>query len=71
MGKGISQWWILFPILFNIYGEWIIIRAIQNWNKGVTIGANKTSNLRYTDDTIFITMKRKWQYFSRESNSIV
>jgi len=41
----------LSPLLFNIYGEWIIRKATEGWEGGVVIGGRQISNLRYADDT--------------------
>jgi hypothetical protein len=38
--------------LFNIYGEYILRRATENWDGGVSIGGRKICNLRYADDTL-------------------
>lgn len=54
VGKGIRQGCVLSPLLFNTYGEWIIRKATENWNGGISIGGRKISNLRYADDTTFL-----------------
>ena len=54
VGKGVRQGCILSPMLFNIYAEWIIRMATENWRGGVTIGGERISNLRYADDTILL-----------------
>ena len=52
--KGVQQGCILSPLLFDIYAEWIIRRATENWKGGVTIGSEWISNLRYAHDTILL-----------------
>lgn len=52
--KGVRQGCILSPILFNIYGEWIIRKATEDWDGGVSVGGRKISNLRYADDTTLL-----------------
>lgn len=42
------------PLLFNIYGEWIMRHATQEWNGGMSIGGKKISNLRYAYDTVLL-----------------
>ena len=48
--KGVRQGCMLLPGLFNIYGEIIMRRKIENWHGEISIG----SNLSYTDDLTFI-----------------
>lgn len=45
---------VLSPLLFNIYGEWIIRRATEDWNGRVFIEGRKILNLRYADDTTLL-----------------
>ncbi|KAA5557044.1 hypothetical protein F3G48_33055, partial [Pseudomonas aeruginosa] len=52
--KGVRQGCILSPVLFNIYGEYIMRRTCEGWDGGVTIGGVKLSNLRYADDTTLL-----------------
>lgn len=50
--QSVRQSRILSPLLFYIYGEWIMKKATDNWNGEVSIGGNKIFNLRYADDTV-------------------
>lgn len=54
VGKGVRQGCILSSLQFNIYGEWIMRKATENWRGGVSIGGRKISNLRYADDTTLL-----------------
>lgn len=57
---GVRQGCIRSPLLFNIYGEDIMRRALDNWAGGITIGGNKISNLRYADDTtLFVSSEHE------------
>lgn len=53
--KGVKQGCILSPVLFNLYGEYIMRTVMHEWNGGISIGGRKISNLRYADDTALIT----------------
>jgi hypothetical protein len=46
----------LSHLLFNVYGEWIIRKAMEGWEGGVVTGGRQISNLRYADD---ITLMEK------------
>ena len=50
--RGVRQGCVLFPHLFNIYGE-IILRNLEAM-KGVKIGGYNCNNLRYADDTVLL-----------------
>ncbi|KAJ8724798.1 hypothetical protein PYW07_015756 [Mythimna separata] len=52
--RGVRQGCILSPILFNIYGEYIMRRTCENWEGGITVGGVKITNLRYADDTTLL-----------------
>lgn len=52
--KGVRQGCILSPLLFNIYGEYVMRITMDNWEGGFTIGGTKISNLRYADDTTLL-----------------
>ena len=48
IGKGVLQGYILSPCLFNLYAEYIIIKA------GIKDARRNINNLRYADDTTFM-----------------
>jgi hypothetical protein len=52
--QGVRQSYILSPLLFNIYGEWIMRKTTENWNGGLSIGGIKISNFRYADDMVLL-----------------
>ncbi|PZC71182.1 hypothetical protein B5X24_HaOG213934 [Helicoverpa armigera] len=73
--KGVRQGCILSPALFNIYGEYIIRKTIENWEKGFPVGGKRLSNLRYADDTVLLAtsmedMTELFQRLETESGNI-
>ena len=54
IGKGVRQGYILSPLLFNVYAERIMRDILENWDKGISIGGRKVTNLIYADDTTLI-----------------
>ena len=54
IGKGVRQGCILSPLLFNIYAEKIMRKALEDWDGGISIGGRMITNLRYADDTTLI-----------------
>ena len=56
IGKGVRQSCILSPCLFNFYAEYIMRNAgLEETQTGIKITGRNINNLRYTDDTIFLT----------------
>lgn len=52
--KGVRQGCILSPLLFNLYSEDIISKALHDLDCGVKINGRNINNLRYADDTVLI-----------------
>ncbi len=48
--KGVRQGCILSPVLFNLYGEYIMRKALRDWTGGISVGNRIINNLRYADD---------------------
>ena len=56
IGKEVCQGCILSPCLFNLYAEYIMRNArLDEAKAGIKIAGRNINNLRYADDTIFMT----------------
>ena len=52
IGKGVCQGCILSPCMFNLYVEYIMIKAgLDEAQAGIKITGRNINNLRYADDT--------------------
>uniref|UniRef100_A0A8D8WJF1 Craniofacial development protein 2 n=1 Tax=Cacopsylla melanoneura TaxID=428564 RepID=A0A8D8WJF1_9HEMI len=56
--KGVRQGCLISPILFNIYVEKIIDKALGMEEKGFSINGRIVNNLRYADDTLIIAKSK-------------
>ena len=54
IGKRVRQGCILSPLLFNINADNIMREALEEWEKGISIGGRMVTNLRYADDTTLL-----------------
>jgi hypothetical protein len=54
IGQGVRQGCILSPYLFNIYAEYIMRKAFDEFDGQVSVGGRTITNLRYADDTTLI-----------------
>ena len=56
IGKGVRQGCILSPCLFNFYAEYIMRNAgLDEAEAGIKIARRNINNLRYADDTTFMS----------------
>ena len=59
-GKGVCQGCILSPCLFNLYAEYIMRNAgLDEAQAGINIAGRNNNNLRYADDTTFMTESKQ------------
>lgn len=47
-------WSVLFPLLFNVYSEYIFRKALEDMNAGIIVNIPSLINIRYTDDKIMM-----------------
>ena len=60
LGKGVRQGCILSPYLFNLYAKYIMRNArLDEAQAGIKIARRNINNLRYTDDTTFMTEREE------------
>ena len=60
IGRGVCQGCILSPCLFNLHAEYIIQNAgLDEAQSGIKIARRNINNLRYADDTTFITESKE------------
>jgi len=50
--QGVRQGYVLSPLLFNIYSEFIFREALEEVNDGIKINGEYINNIRYSDDTV-------------------
>ena len=56
MGKGVHQGCIMSPCLYNLYAVYIMRNAgPEEAQAGIKIAGKNINNLRYTDNTTFMT----------------
>ena len=60
--KGVCQFCILSPCLFNFYEEYIMRNAgLEETQAGIKIGGRIINNLRYADDTTLMAESEEEQ----------
>ena len=66
--QGVRQGCILSPILFNMYSEEVIDKALEN-DKGIVINGKCFTKIRYADDTVILADSE--QNLQRILNNII
>ena len=56
IGKGMRQGCIFSPLLFHIYAENIMREALEEWERGISIGGRMVTNLKYAHHHIVSAM---------------
>ena len=59
MDCGITQWYLLSIILFNIYTEKLIRKAFDNVEEGAMVGCHLINEIRFTDDKTVLASTKK------------
>ena len=60
IGKGVCQCCILSPRLFKLYAEYIMRNAgLEETQAGIKIAGRNINNLRYAEDTSFMTETKR------------
>ena len=76
IGKGVCQYCMLSPCLFNCYAEYIIRNAgMEEAQAGIKIAKRNINNLRYADDTTLMAeseeeLKRLLMKVKEESQKV-
>ena len=56
---GVLQGCVLSPLLFNVFLETIMARALACDGEGITIGGTLMDNLRFADDIAALARSKK------------
>jgi len=60
IGKGVHQWCILSPCLFNIYTKYIMRNTgLEEAQAGIKIARRNINNFRYADDTTLMAESKE------------
>ena len=60
IGKGVRQGYLLLLCLFNLHAEYIMRNAgLNETQAGIKIAGRNINNLRYADDTTFMTEREE------------
>ena len=62
VSKGVRQGCILSPILFNIYGEYVMRKVLEGWDGGISVAGVGISDLRYADDTTLLSSSEEGKF---------
>lgn len=57
--KGVPQGFVLSPVRFNTYGEYIMRKALENYEDGIKIGEELINNIRFVDDKVNSNQRRR------------
>ena len=59
IGRGVRQVCLLSPLLFSIYVEAMMIKAMEDIDEGVKVGGKLLKDIRFADDQAMVTDPEK------------
>ena len=55
IGRGVRQGCVMSSDIFNLYSE-MILRELEDVDEGIVVNGVRINNIRYADDTVFMSL---------------